>query len=99
MNHNLFQFGDTFWLQIAGTAMGAPPAPTYANALFGTHENKIVPQHKPLLLFDKRFVDDIFGIWNKLINNKDDTTMWQKYKDDLNSWGLVWDVSERTNSV
>ena len=62
MEHNVFQFGDTFWLQLAGTAMGAPPAPSYANAAFATHENGFLPVTISLLFY-KRYIDDVFGIW------------------------------------
>ena len=63
MKNNVFQFGDTFWLQLTGTAMGTPPAPTYANLFFAIHENRILPKFKKNILLHKRYIDEIFGIW------------------------------------
>ena len=34
MTNNVFQFGDTYWLQKVGTAMGAPPAPPWDTIFF-----------------------------------------------------------------
>ena len=45
MKNNVFRFGDTFWIQKTGTAMGTPPAPTYANLFFAIHENRILPKY------------------------------------------------------
>jgi hypothetical protein len=39
MNNNIFMFGDTFWLQTSGTAMGTPVACSYATTSYGNHEN------------------------------------------------------------
>ena len=51
MTHNVFQFGDTFWHQERGTAMGAPPAPTYANMSFATHEASFMSKYKESILY------------------------------------------------
>ena len=44
MVNNVFQFGDTYWLQKVGTAMGAPPAPPWATIFFGIHKEEVLAQ-------------------------------------------------------
>jgi hypothetical protein len=38
MENNAFSFADTFWLQLAGTAMDTPAACAYAMISYGHHE-------------------------------------------------------------
>ena len=68
MRNNIFQFGDTYWLQTSGTAMGTPPAPPYANLFFAIHENRFVRKYPQLACY-KRFIDDIIGIWVPISND------------------------------
>ena len=42
MTNNVFQFGDTFWLQKVGKAMGAPPAPPWATIFFGIQKETVL---------------------------------------------------------
>ena len=62
MKNNIFAFGDTFWLQKAGTAMGTPPAPTWATIYFCIWEMIIIPEFDELLFY-KRYIDDGFALW------------------------------------
>ena len=77
MRNNLFSFGDTFWLQKSGTAMGTPPAPDYATLFFAIHEEDFLPKF-PQLSFYRRFLDDVFSTWVPLPSNSAD--------EDLRAW-------------
>ena len=91
MMNNVFEFGDLFFLQLLGTAMGTSAACMWATLYFAYHEvHKIIPTHGHNLLYFKRFIDDICGIW---IGNL--TTDWNSFCTDIDNFGiLTWDVKQ-----
>jgi len=105
MDNNIFKFGDTYWLQTQGTAMGTPAAPLYSIITFGYFENtSILPTFKPNLLYYKRFIDDIFGIWidnhtpNATFNIQDQ--QWDAFTNELNNFGLLrWNTEPLSTST
>ena len=73
---NIFEFNSELFVQLIGTAMGARPAPSYANILMA---NKIDPtiieiarksesENNPVDLF-KRFLDDIFMVYTGSVHS------------------------------
>lgn len=88
MNNNVFQFGDTYWLQLAGTAMGTPPAPDYATLYFAIHEHNVIKLF-PEIQYYRRYIDDGFGIWtpNPLLTNTEDTVRWSLFKATIQGYG------------
>jgi hypothetical protein len=97
MKNNLFQFGDTYWLQINGTAMGVSPSCVYATLYFAIHEAAI-QQNYSEIIFYKRYIDDVIGIW--IPNHIEDTTRWQSFKESMDRFGkLRWEFSDRQSTV
>ena len=52
LTNNFIVFGDTYWLQIKGTAMGTPVAVTFANIYLGMLEYALAhnPETEPFTL-------------------------------------------------
>jgi hypothetical protein len=100
MKNNIFKFDDCYFHQLSGTAMGTPPAPPYATIYFAILELAAVPEFKSQLLFYKRYIDDVFGIW---IHDRDpevDITNWNHLKQRWNTFGnLRWTFEERSQQI
>jgi len=90
MDNNIFSFENSYWIQLSGTAMGTPVACAYATISYGQFENTtILTTFAQNLIYYKRYIDDIFGIWLPLIHNKNAT--WAAFTETLNNWGkLQW---------
>ena len=68
MKYNIFQFGDLFFLQKQGTAMGTSVACKYATLYLAGHEkNYIIPKYKQQLIYFRQYIDDIFVIWRRFL--------------------------------
>ena len=97
---NIFTFGDLTLKQLNGTAMGTPPAPPYATIYYGIHEEKFIPHDSQWVIYYRRFIDDIIGIWCPNKNPQLDTLEWSKFKQKMNAFpGLTWEFSERSKEV
>ena len=58
MKHNVFQFGNTFYRQKDGIAIGAPPACDRAIQMFGFFEMVVIgPLFQDFMLADHSFID------------------------------------------
>jgi hypothetical protein len=100
MENNIVRFGDTFWKQIAGTAMGVPPAPPWAILFFAIHELAFTERWKDFLIFWKRFIDDGLGLWKLHANAETNNAIWKEFKNDVNNYhGLEWVFTPLSDSV
>ena len=97
MQNNVFEWGDLYFLQLLGTAMGTSAACMWATIYFSVHEDSILlPMFSNNLLLYCRFIDDIFGVW---IGNRNGMA-WAQFKERCNDFGILkWDFFEPSKSV
>ena len=62
LENNDFIFLNQRYLQIKGTAMGAPFSPSYANSVLHIWEKDLVQKYCSQIVLYKRYIDDIFII-------------------------------------
>jgi hypothetical protein len=99
MRNNTFDFGNTTWLQIDGTAMGVSPSCCYAMIYFTPHEEEMKKKYSELFFY-KRYIDDVFYIWVPHSNSSDDLLRWESFKKDMNKFGkLKWEFSARSREI
>ena len=92
MRNNIFEWDDLFFLQLVGTAIGMASAVIWVTLYHAYHEvHKLIPTHEYNLLYVKRFIDNILGVW---IGNT--TTEWDSVYGDANDYGiLTWDIKQQ----
>ena len=96
MTNNVFQFGDTFWLQKVGTVMAAPPAPPWATIFLGIPEETVLARFGSRLQLYRRFIDDILGIWLIDPNPVKDRRQWTSFVALMQDYyRLEWIFEER----
>ena len=91
MKNNIFEFGDLYFLQLLGTAMGTSAAVMWATLYYAYHEvHTLLPNHGHNLQYFIRYIDDILGIWTGNL-----TTDWKAFSEDINNFGILkWDISD-----
>ena len=99
MTLDIFTFGDITLKQLNGTAMGTPPAPPYATIYYGMHEEKFLPHHSQWVIYYRRFIDDVIGIWCPNKNPQLDTLEWNEFKKNNLFPGFTWEFIERSKTV
>jgi hypothetical protein len=96
---NVFVFGNTYWKQISGTAMGTPPACWWATLYFAIHEEDFVPRYQEQVPFYCRFIDDSAGIWLTHEDDDNDNRLWNNFLSEFKYGQLTWKHSERAIST
>ena len=65
LKENSFQFNGENYLQTHGTSMGTKMAVAFANIFMAEFETKLICQSRIKPIEWKRYIDDVFSLWNK----------------------------------
>ena len=92
---NCFSFGDNYYKQINGVAMGTKMGPSYANLFIGFIENKFFSNyHGPKPDLYKRYIDDCVGATS---SSKEELNL---FINSVNSFHpalkYTWEISENS---
>ena len=98
MSDNIIQFGDTFWRQLCGTAMGTSAAVNCANFHVGALElSTILSKCEDHLSFHGRCIDDGIGAWNRMPGWEE---AWKNFSNNFNSCGVLkWTDTGHVDSL
>ena len=95
MTENHLQFGDGFWKQVRGTAMGTPVAVIYAVLFMGWLDSLMTSQLShlsPHIILHKRYIDDGVVIWG---GERPDLEAWiAAFNNLIPSINLSWEMSD-----
>ena len=95
MTNNVFQFGDCFFYQQTGTAMGTPPACCYATIYYAVHERFLFTKYTDHLFFYRRYIDDVVGVWVP----SNTSYSFDDFAKDFTFHKLHWEVNTPCESV
>ena len=100
MTNNVFQFGDTYWLQKVEKYMVAPPTPPWATILFGMHKEAVLAQFGDMLQLYCRFIVNILRIWLVNPNPAEYHRKWTALTLLMQDYcGIKWIFKERSKKV
>lgn len=81
-------------------AIGMFPASLVANLFVAIYKETHITTFPAIILhFFKRFIDDGFGIWLRNSDQQINLQNWEQFQNLINSMGLMWELSQRSNEV
>ena len=91
----MFRLGDLWFHQRCGTAMGTMTTVKYATLYYALYEEELlIPKYQDQMLYFRRYIDDIFIIWNK--NGK---YSWEELNKDLKFGLFNWEMAKPEYSL
>jgi hypothetical protein len=79
--------------------MGISLAPPWATIIYGVYEEQLITKWSEHLMFFKRFIDDILGIWLCHPDPVENDRQWKLFQANLDKWhGRAWDCTELSST-